>query len=104
MKRLIILLISIFFLVAAQAQQFTLVNKSKSKYRIIIPGKANGIEIQAAMVFQDYIQRISGASIPIESDIMRPADDEILIGNVNRAELEDEQMGRLEKDGFFIRN
>src|ERR1035437_1278873 len=86
MKRLQLMLITIFFLAAAQAQQFTLVNNSKSKYRIIIPEKGSVMEIQAAMVFQDYIQRISGAVLPILSDITGPEDNEILIGNVNREE------------------
>lgn len=104
MKRLNLLLIAIFFLITTQAQQFTLVNESKSKCRIIIPGKANVIEIQAAKVFQSYIQRISVASIPIESDITRPEDSEILIGNINRAELKDVPVEKLEKDGLFIRN
>jgi hypothetical protein len=86
MKKLNLLLIAIFFLVAGckKAEQFTLVSGSKSTYRIIIPGKANILEIQAAKVFQDYIQRISGAILPIESDNTKPRDNEILIGNVNR--------------------
>ncbi len=104
MRKLTLVSIAIFFLMAVQAQQFTLVNMSKSKCRIIIPEKANVIEIQAAKVFQDYVQRISGAIIPIESDNTRPENNEILIGNVNRPELKDVPLDKLGEDGLFIEN
>ena len=60
MRHILFLFCSFLFLAAAQAQQFTLVKKHRSKCTIIIPEKANVVEIQAALVFQDYIQRISG--------------------------------------------
>jgi hypothetical protein len=104
MKKLSLLLISIFFLVSATAQQFTLVKEGKSSCRIIIPEKPNVIEIQAATVFQDYIQRISGARIPILPDVTKPGNNEILIGNVNRDELKDVPSAKLEKDGLYIKN
>jgi alpha-glucuronidase len=104
MKKLNLLVIAFFFLVGAQAQQFTLVKKGNSKCRIIIPEKANVTEIQAAMVFQDYIQRISGASIPIGTDIIAPEDNEVLIGNVNRAALQEVPLEELGTDGFVIQN
>jgi hypothetical protein len=104
MKKISLLLISIFFLISAQAQQFTLVKESKSNCRIIIPDRANVIEIQAATVFQDYIQRISGARIPIASDITKPEDNEILIGTVNRDEFKDVPVAKLAKDGLYIKN
>jgi hypothetical protein len=104
MKRLQLILISIFLLATVQAQQFTLVNNSKSKCRIIIPEKGNVAEIQAALVFQDYIKRISGTIIPIVSDITKPEDNEILIGNVNREEYRNVPVEKLEKDGLYIRN
>jgi hypothetical protein len=104
MKKLSLLLISIFVLISAHAQQLTLVKEGKSACRIIIPEKANVIEIQAATVFQDYINRISGVRIPIASDITKPVDNEILIGNVNRDELKDIPVSKLAKDGLYIRN
>jgi MFS superfamily sulfate permease-like transporter len=74
MKKLILPIICTFFFITiqtVQAQQFTLVKRGASKSRIIIPKKATVIEIQAAKVFQDYIQRISGASLPIATDSTR---------------------------------
>jgi|WetSurMetagenome_2_1015567.scaffolds.fasta_scaffold05031_5 hypothetical protein len=104
MKKTSLLLISLFFLIAANAQKFTLVNEGKSKCRIIIPERASVNEIQAAMVFQNYIQRISGATLPIASDKIKTADGEVLIGNVNRDELKDVPKEKLGKDGLYIKN
>jgi hypothetical protein len=103
MKKLSLLLISIFFLIAAHAQQLTLVKEGKSNCRIILPEKANVIEVMAAKVFQDYIQRISGATLPIESDNIKPADGEILIGKVNREEIKDVPAEKLLEDGLYIK-
>lgn len=107
MKKLISPLILAFFLLIVQttkSQRFTLVEAGASKSSIIIPECATDIEIQAAKIFQDYIQRISGARIPIESDKIEPRDGEILIGNVNRLELKDVPLEELGEDGLFIKN
>ena len=89
---------------ATKSQQFTLVKTGASKSSIIIPERATVIDIQAAKVFQDYIQRISGARIPIESDKTKPRNGEVLIGNVNRLELKDVPLEKLGEDGLFIKN
>ena len=107
MKKGLLLIIPFFFLVVSQsvqAQQFTLVKRGTSKSRIIIPEKAGVIEIQAAKVLQDYVQRISGARIPIESDNTNPQKGEILIGNVNRPELNVVSKEKLGKDGVLIKS
>src|SRR6185436_15448462 len=102
MKRLVILLVASWLSIITHAQQLTLVNKSKSKYTIVIPAKPTVIEVQAAMVLQDYLQRMSGARLPIEQDNTKPRSNEILIGNVNRPELEKVPLEKLGKDGLFI--
>ena len=104
MKKLILLSITIFFLLTVQAQQFTLVNQGISKAKIIIPEKATIVEIQAAKVLQDYINRISGAMLQIEADNVRSGGIEILIGSVNRPELKDVPFEEMKKDGLFIKN
>jgi hypothetical protein len=107
MKKIISLIIPTVFLVVIQsveAQKFTLVKKGISKCMIIIPEKATVTEIQAAKVLQDYVERISGASIPIEADNTQQQVGEILIGNVNRPELRDVPKEKLDKDGLFIKN
>jgi hypothetical protein len=90
-------------MISAHAQQLALVKEGKSDYRIIIPERANVIEIQAAKVLQDYIQRISATEIPIESDNIRTTDNEILIGRVNRVEFKDVPVEKLAKDGLYIK-
>src|SRR5690348_8766264 len=104
MKKLTLLSLTIFILLGVRAQQFKVVDNGKSNCSIIIPEKATVIEIQAAKVFQDYIQRISGVRIPIESDQIKPHDGEVLIGNVNRIELKDVPLEKLGGDGLFIKN
>jgi hypothetical protein len=106
-KKLISFLILLFFLItvrSVQAKQFILVSNGSSKCSIIIPEKATVIEIQAAKVFQDYVERISGARIPIKSDETKAGDGEILIGNVNRLKLKDIPLEKLGDDGLFIQS
>jgi len=88
----------------AQAQKFTLVKKGIAKSKIIIPEKATIVEIQSAKVLQDYIQRISGATLPIEADSIWQQKGEVLIGNVNRPELKLVPKEQLGKDGLFIKS
>lgn len=107
MKKLLSLVIPAFLLLivtSAQAQQLTLVAMGASKSRIVIPQKATVTEIQAAKVLQDYIQRISGAFLPVEADNIKQQRGEILIGNVNRPELKGVPKDKLGKDGVFIKN
>src|SRR6185312_8997711 len=100
----IFLLTLVFFATIIKAQQFTLASQGKSNARIVIPERAGVMEIQAAKVFQDYIQRISGALIPIAADNTKPLAGEILVGRVNRPELKDVPFKKLGKDGLYIRN
>jgi len=106
MKKLPPIIISLFFLVtiqAVEAQTFTLVKKGVAKSMIILPEKPTVTEIQAAKVLQDYIERISGVKLSIEGDSVKHKDFEILIGNVNRPELNDVPKEKLDKDGLFIK-
>jgi hypothetical protein len=106
MKKLLALIMSFCFLVnvqSIQAQSLTIVKDGISKSRIILPSKPTVIEIQAAKVLQDYIERISGAILPIAGDSVKQHDGEILIGNVNRPALNDVPKEELDKDGIFIK-
>jgi hypothetical protein len=104
MKKSIIFLIALVCFNLAYAQEFTLVETGKSKSRIIIPVKATDTEIKAARVLQDYIYRISGVRVQIKSDKKKPKSGEILVGNVNRSEIKNIALDKLEKDGFLLRN
>src|SRR5688572_70341 len=107
MKKIILIIISalLFIIIqSAQAQQFTMVKRGNAKSKIIIPLKATVVDIQAAKVLQDYIERISGAHLPVEADSIPPQKNEILIGNVNRPALKEVPKEKLDKDGLFIKN
>ena len=104
MKKSIICILALICFNLTYAQELTLVETGKSKSRIIIPVKATAIEIKAAGVLQDYIHRISGARVRIKSDKKKPKNGEILVGNVNRPEIKDITLDKLEKDGFLLRN
>ena len=107
MKKLISPLILVFLLLLAEgmvAQELVLVKNNTANSTIVIPQNASVIEIQAAKVFQDYIQRISGALIAIKSDETKPLKGEILIGNVSRSEIKNVPFDRLGEDGFLIKN
>jgi hypothetical protein len=103
MIKSILLLVQICVCLDAGAQQFKLVNMGHSTCRIIIPEKASIVEIQAAKVFQDYIHRISGASLPIETDNTKMMAGEILIGHVNRAALKELPIEKLQESGLLIK-
>jgi hypothetical protein len=107
MKRFILPLIFFFSFTitgSVTAQQLTLVKKGSPKSKIIIPEKSTVVEIQAAKVLQDYLERISGASLSIETDNVIQQPGEILVGNVNRPELSDVPKEKLGKDGIFIKS
>src|SRR5690349_3490149 len=86
MKRSLLLLGAILLFASLHAQHLTLVSKGRPKARIIIPEKPTVVEVQAAKVFQDYIERMTGATLALASDQSEPQNGEVLIGNVNRPE------------------
>lgn len=85
------------------AQQLTLVKKGKSSYSIVMPQQPTAVEIQAARVLQDYLFRISGAELPVRSDSGTIEPLEILVGLVNRPELNELRIAGLGKDGLHIK-
>ncbi len=104
MKTSVLYIIAILFLSTAHAQHFALVNKGKSKCTIIIPERPTVVEVEAAMVLRDYIQRISGLILPMATDKSAPVNGEVLIGNVNRPETKTVPMDKLGEDGLFIQS
>jgi len=75
-----------FFLPANATATVTLANKGKSDYRIVIPSAAIPSERYAAEELQRYLEKISGAKIPIVTDAEEPASREILLGSTFRSE------------------
>ena len=93
----------ICFLEMVVAQKITLVQRGKSPYSIVMPEKATIVEIQAAKVLQDYLFRITGATLPVISDNAESTDSEILIGRVNRPEQDQIDYKQLKQDGLLIK-
>jgi len=94
-----------FLLPANASAGVTLANKGKSDYRIVIPSAAIPSERYAAEELQHYLEKISGAKIPIVTDSEKPASREILLGDTtrlakSRAKIDFAKLG---PDGFALR-
>ena len=92
-------LILVVFMQSSVSAQLTLVNKSKSGYRIVLPVSPDLNETKAAAVLQKYIRQISGASLEIVADTQAPQAMEICIGRTNRQSFNDLP----NTDGLLIR-
>ncbi|HEX8358100.1 MAG TPA: DUF4838 domain-containing protein [Segetibacter sp.] len=101
-KNIICFFVTIAFVTKSSAQNtLELVKNGKSDYKIIIPPDANEIEKQSAVVFQDYINRISGCLLPVFKQNPLAKGKQIIIGRsklINSASLQE-----LGNDGFIMR-
>ncbi len=96
-----------FFLgvvVNAQAD-ITIANKAQSQYRIVVSVRAIPAERHAAEELQRYLERMSGAKLPIVTDAEKPTAREILLGdNAHLAKLGlNVDFTKLGPDGFVLR-
>jgi hypothetical protein len=83
----------------------TLVDHGTSAYRIVLPAAAIPAERYAAEELQRYLEKISGARLPIVSDGETPGSQEIVLGDNShqrdqRAKIDIEKLG---PDGFVLR-
>ena len=92
-------------LTATAAADVTIADHGKSKYRIVLPAGAIPSERYAAEELQHYLEKLSGAKLPIVSDAEPPASREILLGNSARlARLRPTvDFAGLGPDGFALR-
>ncbi len=83
----------------------TLADKGQSKYRIVVPVAAIPSERYAAEELQRYLEKISGAKLPIVTDADKPTAREILLGdNTRLAKLRTKvDFAGLGSDGFVLR-
>src|SRR5438270_6589263 len=90
---------------AAASGAVTLADGGKSPYRIIVPTSALPSERYAAEELQKYLEKLSGASLPIAADSEAPDSNEILLGdNARLAKLGLEiDFASLGTDGFVLR-
>ena len=61
--------------------EVTLAAKGESQYRIIVPAEAIPAERYAAEELQRYLEKMSGAKLPIVTDAEKPTAHEILLGD-----------------------
>ncbi len=83
----------------------TIADKGKSKYRIVVSANAIPSERYAAEELQRYLEKISGAKLPIVTDATVPIWHEILLGNNSHlAKLRRKvDFAKLGPDGFVLR-
>ena len=103
MKKIFQLLTLLFVCNFIHAQKITLAENGKSAYTIIMPSQPTIVEVQAAKVLQDYLFRISSVKLPVGYDSQKPVAKEILVGNVQRAEVKDVMYAVLKDDGVLIK-
>jgi alpha-glucuronidase len=85
--------------------QVVLAKDGKSLYRIVVPQKAIPSERYAAEELQRYLERISGAKLPIVTDSEPMGSHEILLGdNAHLRKLGIQvDFAKLGTDGFVLR-
>lgn len=103
MTKILTTLIAVFLLAACQQGTISLVTNGQSDYRIVIPAAATDIEHQAASELQNYLQEISGATLPIVNDDTAPATNEILIGNARATAQKAINKASLQEAGFHLK-
>jgi len=81
-----------------------LVEDGKSDYKIIVAASATENDRFAAEMLQSYLQKISGASLPVITDETPKGSKEILVGFSNRTTgaMFDKTKSELKPDGFRI--
>src|SRR6266542_6289821 len=84
----------------------TIAEKGKSRYRLVIAADAIPSERYAAEELQRYLEKISGASLPIVSDAGPMESREILLGdNAHLRRLKvNIDFSRLGAEGFVLRS
>ena len=91
-------------LLSSQAD-VTLANKGQSQYRIVVAASAIPAERYAAEELKRYLEKMSGARLPIVTDAEKPTAREILLGdNSHLAKLRPKvDFTKLGPDGFVLR-
>ena len=85
--------------------EVTIAEKGQSQYRIVVPAGAIPAERYAAEELQRYLEKLSGAKLPIVTDAEKPTAREILLGdNAHLAKLRPVvDFTKLGPDGFELR-
>lgn len=87
----------------AWGQEFVLASQGTAKARIVLPAKPHPLEQLAGQELRDYIEKISGAELPIvsEEDGAPPAP-AIYVGETKAGAERAGELGALGQDGFVL--
>ena len=80
--------------------QISITKNGKPESRILVD-KADPVDKQAALLFQDFVKKISGAELPILSTNSKPQKGDILIGN-SFSSAKSLNIPPVKEDGFFL--
>lgn len=97
-------LVGLLMATSARAD-LTIANKGQSQYRIVVSASAIPAELYAAEELQRYLEKMSGAKLPIVTDAEKPRAHEILLGdNSHLAKLRPGvDFTKLGPDGYVLR-
>jgi hypothetical protein len=95
-----LLLFMTLFSCKSPAGEINIVTSGITSYVIVLPAGASKTEIRAASVLQDYMKRISGATLSIIPEGKLELQPAIFIGNTGHAERY--KTGKLKNESFFI--
>jgi len=98
-------LLAVVFHWSAARAALIIASKGKSEYRIVIPADALPSEKYAAEELKTYLQKITGATLPVVTDATPGGKTEILLGNVGhlKASKRKVDFAALGEEGFVIR-
>lgn len=94
----IVALVAIFTMTANA--QFAIVKDGKSATTIVVDG-SDTTDVKAAKFLQDFVNRISGATLPIVENPSKAKAGDILIGNFQLKDYKFD-MAKLSEDGFLL--
>ena len=97
--------IALIAICASASTSLTITEHGSSNYRIVVPASAIASENYAAEELQSYLEKMSGAKIPIVTDAERATSHEILLGdNAHVKRLRPlVDFSKLGPDGFVLR-
>jgi hypothetical protein len=96
----LLLFMTLFTYCNAPKGEINLVTNGTTRYVIVLPEGATKNEIRAAKTLQDYLKRLSGASLSIIHETALQLQPAIFIGNTGHAEKFN--TGKLKNESFFI--
>jgi len=102
MKNITIIFLLSFFTIAS-VFGVDIVQNHQSKYRIIIGKQCEPVEKRAAQDLQEYIQKSTGAKLPIESNDSKTIVHAIVVGDCPAAKAVGIDSSTMKPEGFVIK-